>query len=211
MTAGAAPVLNLCPVPVTLASGHYITEVPIDVIPNLLLQWHKHQQRLKQAVKYKTRWVQADMTGRLVGCSYLARDLARLQETLMDGVLQKLLVVVGHGRVSAATPTVVTGRHLEHWGTHSKWRESYTGERETGWDSQKCKYLNTQWCTVVVKEAAFLPAASSSSPVDVGVAAGVVFTSSSVLHLLTFPNVILAFSTWNRGISAREESPADGM
>lgn len=48
VTAGATPVLNLCPIPVTLASGHYITEVPIDIIPNLLLQWHKHQQHLKQ-------------------------------------------------------------------------------------------------------------------------------------------------------------------
>lgn len=59
-------------------------------------------------------------------------------------------------------------------------------------------------CTwLMFKLETFPPAASSSSPDDDGVAAGVGFASSSVLHLLTLPNVILAFSTWNRGISAR--------
>lgn len=47
-------------------------------------------------------------------CSDLARDSARLQETLMDGVLQKLLVIVGHGCVSAASTTLVADRHLKH-------------------------------------------------------------------------------------------------
>lgn len=60
-------------------------------------------------------------------------------------------------------------------------------------------------CFNSVVNVMFLPAASLSSPEDVGVAAGVVFTCSSVLHLLTLPKVILALSTWNRGISAREE------
>lgn len=75
------------------------------------------------------------------------------------------------------------------------------------------------------------PAASSSSPEDVGVAAvgvaavgvaavgvavvGVavagVSAFSSVLHLFTLPKVILAFSTWNRGISARERNRYDAQ
>lgn len=48
------------------------------------------------------------------GSSHLAPDPVRLQQALVDGVLQKILVVVGHGYVSAAPSTVVTGRHLEH-------------------------------------------------------------------------------------------------
>lgn len=59
-------------------------------------------------------------------------------------------------------------------------------------ESQTCDYSKD----VKVKLAVLLPAAaSSSSPEDVGVAAGVVFACSSVLHLLTLSNVILAFST----------------
>lgn len=46
--------------------------------------------------------------------SDLAWDSARLQETLMDGVLQKLLVIVGYGCVSATSSTMVTGGHLKH-------------------------------------------------------------------------------------------------
>lgn len=47
-------------------------------------------------------------------CSDLARGSARLQETLMDGVLQKLLIIVGHGRVAASSSAVVTARHHKH-------------------------------------------------------------------------------------------------
>lgn len=48
------------------------------------------------------------------GGSDLAGGSARLQETLVDGVLQELLVITGHGRVSTAASPVVTVRHLKH-------------------------------------------------------------------------------------------------
>lgn len=48
------------------------------------------------------------------GCSDLAWGSARLQETLVDGVLQELLIITGHGHVSTAASSVVTVRHLEH-------------------------------------------------------------------------------------------------
>lgn len=157
----------------------------------------------------KSRWAQGKWqicAWQAEGSSDLARDSARLQETLMDGVLQKLLVVVGHGCVPAASSTLVTDRHLKHWRTHLKRRQCWTDEKP-----KEKQVKNHRRATILIhshvwwwKLAAFPPAASSSSPEDVGVAAGVVFASSSVLHLLTFPNVILAFSTWNRGISARE-------
>lgn len=76
---------------------------------------------------------------------------------------------------------------------------------ETILTGQTKKKIKTKICKEEVKEVAAPPAASSSPPVDVGVTAGVVFTSASVLHLLTLPKVILAFRTWNRGISARKE------
>lgn len=44
----------------------------------------------------------------------LAGGSTRLQETLMDGVLQQLFVVAGHRGVSTAASPMVTGRHLEH-------------------------------------------------------------------------------------------------
>ncbi|KAF3850854.1 hypothetical protein F7725_012626 [Dissostichus mawsoni] len=47
-------------------------------------------------------------------CSDLARNHARLQETLMDGVLQQLLVVVGHGCVSSSSSAVVGGGNVKH-------------------------------------------------------------------------------------------------
>lgn len=72
---------------------------------------------------------------------------------------------------------------------------------------QQLSSLKWQSCVLCLnildKPSAFQPAASSS-PVDVGVAAADVFASSSVLHLFTLPKVILALSTWNRGISERE-------
>lgn len=75
-------------------------------------------------------------------------------------------------------------------------------KRQTGCKTQKNHYF---FFTRFFFGYFFLLAASSSSPEDVGVAAGVGIASSSVLHLLTLPNVILAFSTWNSGISARQE------
>lgn len=116
----------------------------------------------------------------------------------MDGVLQKLLVVVGHLHVVAvAPPAVIICRYLKHWGTHSKQRRLCTTktllEKQFSW---------TEARSLAAQQPA-AAAAASSSPEDVGVAAGVVVTSSSVLHLFTLPNVILAFSTWNKGISAR--------
>lgn len=60
----------------------------------------------------------------------LAGNSARLQETLMDGVLQELLVVVGHGCVSAASSPVVTGRHLKHCRAHLKGRQCWTDEHQ---------------------------------------------------------------------------------
>lgn len=59
------------------------------------------------------------------GSSHLASDPVRLQEALMDGVLQQLLVVVGHWCVSAASATVVIGRHLEHWRRHLERRQHW--------------------------------------------------------------------------------------
>lgn len=47
-------------------------------------------------------------------CSDLAGGSTRLQETLMDGVLQQLLIVTGHGQVTTAASSVVTVGHLEH-------------------------------------------------------------------------------------------------
>lgn len=44
----------------------------------------------------------------------LAGASTGLQETLMDGVLQQLFVVTGHGGVSTAAPSVVADGHLEH-------------------------------------------------------------------------------------------------
>lgn len=64
----------------------------------------------------KTRFVCGKVFSRELSdsCSDLAWDSARLQETLMDGILQKLLVIIGHGCVAAASSAVVTGRHHEH-------------------------------------------------------------------------------------------------
>lgn len=53
--------------------------------------------------------------------------------------------------------------------------------------------------------AVFLPVAASSSTEAVGVVAADELTSFSSLQLFRLPNVILALSTWNRGISAKEE------
>lgn len=62
----------------------------------------------------KKDWVKGELSNEGCVCSDLAGGSARLQETLVDGVLQELLVVTGHGRVSTAASSVVTVRHLEH-------------------------------------------------------------------------------------------------
>lgn len=127
-------------------------------------------------------------------CYNLAWGSARLEETLMDGVLQELLVVAGHGRVAAASSPVVPVGHLKHRRRHLK-RSQPCADQSSGSE------MGGELFVLFVKPAALLPAPSSSSPEDVGVAAGVGAASSSVLHLFTLPNVILAFSTWNNGIS----------
>lgn len=69
--------------------------------------------------------------GGAVGSSHLALDPLRLQQALVDGVLQQLLVVVGHGCVSAASSAVVIGRHLENWWRHLERRQHWLDrERE---------------------------------------------------------------------------------
>lgn len=68
----------------------------------------------------------------MVECFAKFPDLTmRLQETLMNGVLQKLLVIVGHWHVAADPPAVIIGWYLKHRGTHPKQRRFCTTKPNT--------------------------------------------------------------------------------
>lgn len=78
------------------------------------------------------------MRSDLCGClrdTDLARAGVGLQEALMDGVLQKLLLVVGLGCMSAASSAMITGGHLKHGRTNLKqrqrWKQGKKKERKS--------------------------------------------------------------------------------
>lgn len=66
----------------------------------------------------------------------------------MDGKLQKLIIIVGHGGVAAAPSAVIIRRYFEHRGTHLK-RRCSCGRRAEPNGEQDAKELGT-WSLFVV-------------------------------------------------------------
>lgn len=128
---------------------------------------------------------------------HLLRLRARLEQALLDGELQQVVIFVTEGLAALCTQHAVPLGHLEHGGVHLTW------ERAPWVAEGPHSAPRTQRPDAVPPPpSALLPGASTAEP---GPGTHTELSGSSQPHRL--PNVMRALSTWKRGISGREAKP----